>query len=416
MWDPIEPGDWRTSKRTDLDSVQGSVASIINRVKEGGDQALVDITSELDRMTLEDIRIPEEELLQAYDQVDPIVVKALNDSYYRISRFHREQLPSPSWYCDSGPGIVLGMKSEPLDSVGAYIPGGRAAYPSTVLMATIPARVAGVSRICCCTPPPVNPITKVALHIAGVREAYSLGGAQAIAAMALGTETISPVRKIVGPGNIYVTAAKIMLSDHVDIDFPAGPSEIVILADKTSNPEFIAADILAQAEHDPMASCALVTLDLDLPGKVWDTLEKRLVNAPRREIMEKALENAGYTVVDDLESGIEACNLMAPEHLSLQVDDPWSIVDRMRNAGAIFLGGYSAVACGDYASGTNHILPTAGYPSIRSGLDVNHFLRRTSIQMISREGLDHIGKTVMTLARAEGLHEHARSIEVRERD
>jgi histidinol dehydrogenase len=413
MWESLDPEDWRASKRTDLSSVHEAVAQIIERVRGGGDAALKEITMELDGQDLEEIRVHKEELEGAFDLVDPAIVKALNDVYYRISRFHRMQMPPSAWFGTAGTGIILGMKSEPLERVGAYIPGGRASYPSTVLMATIPARVAGVPQICCCTPPPISPITLVALYIVGVREVYCLGGAQAIAAMALGTETISPVQKVVGPGNIYVTAAKMMVTDLVDIDFPAGPSEIVIVADDSANPDFIAADILAQAEHDPMASCALVTLDPKLPEQIWERIESRLDSTLRKEIIRKALENAGFMVVDNVEAAVEACNKMAPEHLSVQLRDPWPAVDKIRNAGSVFVGRYSAVACGDYASGTNHILPTAGYPSIKSGLDVNHFLRRTSVQMVSREGLDQIGDMIITLAKAEGLHEHARSVEIR---
>lgn len=413
MWESLDPEGWRTSKRTDLSNVHESVAQIIERVRIGGDAALKDITLELDGVDLDEIRVTKEELEGAFDLVDPAIVKALNDAYYRICRFHRMQMPPPAWFGEAGPGIILGMKTEPLGRVGAYIPGGRASYPSTVLMATVPARVAGVPQICCCTPPPINPITLVALCVAGVREVYSLGGAQAIAAMALGTETISRVQKVVGPGNIYVTAAKMILENIVDIDFPAGPSEIVIVADDSGYPDFIAADILAQAEHDPKASCALVTVDPKLPEQVWECIESRLDSTPRREIIEKVLENAGFIVVDSVSAAIEACNKMAPEHVSIQLRDPWPAVDMVRNAGAVFVGRYSAVACGDYASGTNHILPTAGYPSVKSGLDVDHFLRRTSVQMISKEGLDHIGNMVETLARAEGLHEHARSVELR---
>jgi histidinol dehydrogenase len=413
MWKQLELEKWRESRRTDLGLVRERVSSIIDRVRNGGDSALEELTMELDGVDTLESRVDEDEFESAYDQVDPELVKGLNDAYSRIHRFHRMQMPRSTWFVESGPGIILGMRATPLGRVGAYVPGGRASYPSTVLMATIPAKVAGVPSICCCSPPPINPLTLVALHIAGVREVYRLGGAQAIAAMALGTETIRGVQKIVGPGNMYVTTAKMMLMEEVEIDFPAGPSEIVVVADHSSEPSYIAADILAQAEHDPMAACALVTTDPELPSKVWSEIESRMDRAPRKEIIEKALERSGYLVVEGVREAMEASNQIAPEYLSLQLEDSWAAVDLIKNAGAVFVGRYSAVASGDYASGTNHILPTAGYPSIHSGLDVHHFLKRTSIQMVSRSGLEEIGPLVERLATSEGLHEHARSIDVR---
>jgi histidinol dehydrogenase len=282
-------------------------------------------------------------------------------------------------------------------------------------MCTIPAKVAGVREICCCTPPPVNPITLVALDIAGVDEIYRVGGAQAIAAMAIGTDTIPRVEKIVGPGNVYVTAAKMLLRDEAEIDFPAGPSEIAILADSTANPVFIAADILAQAEHDPNAACVLVTTDAALADAVTEQVKRMAAGAARREIVETALDHSGYIVAGDLDEAVATVDGIAPEHLSLQVADPLGILNRIRNAGSIFVGPYAAVACGDYASGTNHVLPTAGYARFYSGLDVNHFCRRSTVQMITREGLEAIGDVVETIADAEGLHAHAESVRVRRR-
>jgi len=299
--------------------------------------------------------------------------------------------------------------------VGAYVPGGRAAYPSTALMCTIPAVVAGVGEICCCTPPPVSPITLAALDIAGVGEIYRVGGAQAIAAMAIGTETIPAVEKIVGPGNVYVTVAKMLLRDEAEIDFPAGPSEIAIIADDTANPTFIAADILAQAEHDPSAACVLVTTDATLADSVGAEVKRMAAGAVRREIVEEALGHSGYIIAGDLDEAVEVVDGIAPEHLSIQVRDPLDILTRIKNAGSIFVGPYAAVACGDYASGTNHVLPTAGYARLYSGLDVNHFCRRSTVQVITREGLEAIGDAVETIADAEGLHAHAESVRVRRR-
>jgi histidinol dehydrogenase len=308
---------------------------------------------------------------------------------------------------------VLGVKTTPLDRIGIYVPGGRASYPSTVLMCTVPARVAGVLNVIMCTPPPVNPLTLIAADIAGVDSIYLVGGAQAIAAMALGTKTIAPVQKIVGPGNVYVTAAKMMLRDLVEIDSPAGPSEIAILADHTADETFIAADVLAQAEHDPNAACVLVTTDEVLAGKVGREVLKMAAKAERKEIVDKALQNSGYVLARDLHSAIELINFIAPEHLSIQVSDPLTVLQGIRNAGSIFVGRYAAVALGDYASGTNHVLPTAGYAHVHSGLDVAHFMKRSSVQIVEREGLETIGSTVEALAKAEGLHAHARSVRLR---
>jgi histidinol dehydrogenase len=311
------------------------------------------------------------------------------------------------------PGIVLGVKTTALDRIGIYVPGGRAPYPSSALMCAVPAKVAGVREICACSPPPINPMTLVALDIAGVTEIYRSGGAQAIAAMAFGTETVKPVQKIVGPGNVYVTLAKMMLREKVEIDFPAGPSEIGIIADHTANPRIVAADVLAQAEHDPNAACILITTDKNLPGKVGKEIAELLIREPRKEIIEQALNNSGYTIVADMEEAIAASDRVAPEHLSIQVADPLSVVIRVKNAGAIFVGKYSAVACGDYAVGTNHVLPTAGYSKMYSGLDVSHFCKTASVEMIDKNGLEAIGDIVETIAEAEGLHAHAQSVKIR---
>jgi histidinol dehydrogenase len=311
------------------------------------------------------------------------------------------------------PGIVLGIKTTPLNRVGLYIPGGRAAYPSSALMCAVPAFVAGVKEICACSPPPIKPLTLVALDIAGVTEIYSAGGAQAVAAMALGTESIRPVQKIVGPGNVYVTLAKIMLREKAEIDFPAGPSEIGIIADTTADPRIIAADILAQSEHDPNAACILITTDKSLPAKVGKEIERELAAAPRKEIIGQSLKNSGYTIFSDMDEAIAASDVVAPEHLSIQVADPLAVVMKVKNAGAIFVGKYSAVACGDYAVGTNHCLPTAGYSKMYSGLDVAHFCKTASVEMINRSGLEAIGDIVETIATAEGLHAHARSVKIR---
>ncbi|WP_292516959.1 histidinol dehydrogenase [Methanoculleus sp.] len=415
MWQALDIETWIAGRRSDIDRVKGPVSEIIARVRAEGDLALIDLTKRFDGIDLAEIAVSDEEREAAYDQVDARLVESLVEAEARISQFHELQRGRDLWLQEMEPGITLGVKTTPLSRVGAYVPGGRAAYPSTALMCTIPAKVAGVREICCCTPPPASPITLVALDIAGVDEIYRVGGAQAIAAMALGTETVPRVEKIVGPGNVYVTAAKMLLRDEAEIDFPAGPSEIAILADGTANPTFIAADILAQAEHDPNAACVLVTTDAALAGKVGEEVKRMAGEAKRREIVAKALDHSGYIVAGDLDEGVETVDGIAPEHLSVQVADPLAVINRIRSAGSIFVGPYAAVACGDYASGTNHVLPTAGYARLYSGLDVNHFCRRSTVQMITREGLEAIGDVVETIADAEGLHAHAESVRVRRR-
>ncbi|MDD1708230.1 MAG: histidinol dehydrogenase [Methanoregulaceae archaeon] len=410
MWKAVEVDAWIAGRKSSLEDARITVTEIIGRVRNDGDTALRQLSRHVE---LKEIAVSDEEREAAYDAVDEKIITSLADAKDRIGHFHELQRPRDLWLEEVEPGIVLGIKTTPLHRVGLYIPGGRAAYPSSALMCAIPARVAGVSEICACSPPPISPMTLVALDLAGVTEIYRSGGAQAIAAMALGTETIPPVQKIVGPGNIYVTLAKMMLREQVEIDFPAGPSEIGIIADQTADPQIIAADILAQAEHDPNAACILITTDVKLPEKVGREVKTMTGKAPRKEIIMQALKNSGYVVVRDLDEAIAVSDTVAPEHLSIQVADPLPVVMRVQHAGAIFVGRYSAVACGDYAIGTNHVLPTAGYAKTYSGLDVQHFCKTASVEMISREGLEVIGDTVETIADAEGLHAHAESVRVR---
>ncbi|HEX3001773.1 MAG TPA: histidinol dehydrogenase, partial [Methanoregula sp.] len=359
MWKAVGIDAWLAARKTSLEDARGTVTEIIGRVKNEGDAALIDLAKKY--CTLDHVAVTDAERESAYDEVDAQVVEALIEAHARIERFHERQRPRDLWFEEMEPGIVLGMKSTGLNRVGLYVPGGRAAYPSSALMCAVPAKVAGVKEICACSPPPIKPLTLVALDIAGVTEIYQAGGAQAVAAMALGTESIKPVQKIVGPGNVYVTLAKMMLREHAEIDFPAGPSEIGIIADSTAHPKVVAADVLAQAEHDPNAACILITTDPALPAKVGKEIEMMLAEAPRKEIITGALKNSGYTVVKDIDEAIAASDVVAPEHLSIQVADPLTVVTKVQNAGAIFVGRYSAVACGDYAVGTNHCLPTAGY-------------------------------------------------------
>jgi len=410
MWKAVGIDAWLAGRKSSLEDARVTVTDIIERVRKNGDTALRELSRHYD---LKEIAVSDEERESAYDDVDTQIVESLIEAHARIERFHELQKPKDLWLQEMEPGIVLGVKTTALDRVGIYVPGGRAPYPSSALMCSVPAKVAGVRQICACSPPPIHPMTLVALDIAGVSEIYRSGGAQAIAAMALGTQTVKPVQKIVGPGNVYVTLAKMMLRENVEIDFPAGPSEIGIIADHTADPRIVASDVLAQAEHDPNAACILITTDRNLPEKVGHEITRLLASAPRKEIIEKALNNSGYTIVADMDGAIAASDMVAPEHLSIQVEDPLSVVTRVKNAGAIFVGKYSAVACGDYAVGTNHVLPTAGYSKMYSGLDVAHFCKTASVEILDKNGLESIGDIVETLAEAEGLHAHAQSVKLR---
>jgi histidinol dehydrogenase len=415
MWNQCDISVWKEKRRGDISGVLGAVRDIVDLVEREGDAALLDLTERFDRIRLDTPCILPEEVEEAYEEVDERLVEALCEAEARITRFHELQKSRSLWLEEVEPGITLGVRTRPLDRVGCYVPGGRAAYPSTVLMTAVPARVAGVPEICCCTPPPADPLTLVAMDIAGVTECYRVGGAQAIAAMAIGTETIRPVDKIVGPGNVYVTAAKMILRDRAEIDFPAGPSEIGIIADMTADPSYIAADVLAQAEHDPHSASLLVTTDAGLAERVGKEIGRMVASSPRREIIEEALTQSGYVIASSRSEAVRMMDEIAPEHLSLQVADPMSLLQEVGHAGSIFVGPWTPVACGDYASGTNHVLPTAGYAKVYSGLDVQHFCTRSQVQILTEEGLAAIGDVVEALAEAEGLYGHAESVRVRRR-
>ncbi len=413
MWQPLDLDTWAERRRGELKNVQASVSDIIEDVRVHGDDALIKLTERFDKIKLESMRVSEEEMEAAYELVDPPLVRELRVAAANIERFHKMQLDAQNWTKEVEPGIMLGVRLLPIQRVGAYVPGGRASYPSTALMCVIPAKVAGVPEVMVCTPPPANPLTLVALDIASADEVYLIGGAQAVAAMALGTATINKVSKIVGPGNIFVTEAKLQLRDKVEIDFPAGPSEVLVIADESAEPAFVASDILAQAEHDPSSACLLITTSVTLAEKVGKELERAASSSPRYEIVRQSLRNAGYTIARDLEEAASFSDRAAPEHLSIQTKDPMLTLSMIHSAGSIFIGPYSPVAAGDYASGTNHVLPTAGYPSVLSGLDVRHFCKAASIQRLDEEGLRKLAPTIEGLARAEGLVEHARSVRVR---
>ena len=416
MWKQLEEGFWEKNRESKVDQVSADVLKIIDQVRRDGDRALIELTKKFDKVDIDSVAVTRDEIDDAYDSVSEELIEALETAAANIQRFHEMQLDPDMRLTETAPGVFLGIKSTPLERIGAYVPGGRAAYPSSALMSIIPARVAGVDEVICCTPSPVNPVTLVAMDIAGADEIYRVGGVQAIAAMALGTETVEPVQKIVGPGNVYVTAAKMLLRHNTEIDSPAGPSEIGIVADGSADPVFIAADILAQAEHDPSSACVLVTTDRTLPKKVWDNIEKMMQNAPRQKVIKEALGNSGYMIKASVEECIEAMNAMAPEHLSLQVADPMTALNIVRNAGSIFVGPYTPVAAGDYASGTNHILPTAGNAAVVSGLNTAHFRKTSTVQMISKEGLEELAPTVERIAEAEGLIAHKDSVSIRFRN
>jgi len=408
-------------KRSDLDvsSAVPKVTKIVADVRELGDEALLKYTKSLDgvRLDRKQLRVSDQEIDDAYKQVDLETVKAIKRAAAAIEKFQRRQLPR-EWSMELRPGIRVGQLVRPLARVGIYIPGGLASYPSSALMAAIPARIAGVRQIIACTPPKkdggVNGVMLVAADVAGIDAVFKVGGAQAIAAMAYGTPTIPKVDKIVGPGNIYVVAAKQVVAQNVDVDFAAGPSEVLIIADASAIQEYIAADMLAQAEHDPAAAAVLVTTSSELASKVCETIEKMLGENPRGKIARRALSKYGRVIVTaNLGQAIEFANDYAPEHLELMVKRPREVLKRVRNAAAIFIGPYSPVAAGDFAVGPNHILPTGGVARRRSGLSVLDFVRLPTLQTLTEGGLKRVAATAERLAKAEGLPGHARSIKER---
>lgn len=398
---------------------EGVVAEIIRNVRENGDKALFSYTKQFDRCDIhaETVRVTEAEIEEAYTKVDAQFVDVMKKSAANIRSFHEKQLHN-SWFDPRPDGTILGMKVLPVAVAGVYVPGGKAAYPSSVLMNVIPARVAGVERIIMTTPPgadgKVNPGTLVAAHIAGVQEVYKAGGAQAIAAMAFGTQSIPRVDKITGPGNIFVALAKKACFGYVSIDSIAGPSEICVIADETANPRYVAADLLSQAEHDELASAILITTSETLAEEVSREAAQFAEKLERREIIQKSLDHYGYILlVDTLEEAVEAANDIASEHLEILTRDPFSLMTKIRNAGAIFLGEYSSEPLGDYFAGPNHVLPTNGTARFFSPLNVDDFLKKTSIISYSRQALEKIHRDIECFAENEGLTAHANSIKVR---
>lgn len=395
----------------------GVAQRIIDEVRARGDAALRELTEQLDHAAVQDLRVSDAEIEAAVASVDERFRRALSEAAWAIEDFHRRQAQQ-SWFTTSENGVVLGQMVTPLRRVGIYVPGGRARYPSSVLMNAIPAIVAGVDEIAMVVPPApdgsVDPHTLAAAAEVGVTEIYKVGGAQAIAALAYGTETIPRVDKITGPGNAYVTAAKKLVMGEVGIDMLAGPSEVLIVADETAEPLLVAIDLMAQAEHDPRAAAFLVTTDPELPDAVEDAIRDLLEDSPRAEVITRALEDNGVAVVcPDIDVAIEVANEVAPEHLELQVDSPFELLGRVRNAGAVFLGPWTPESVGDYVAGPNHVLPTGGTARFSSPLSVDDFVKKTSVISYTLEGLYADGAAVMEIAAAEGLAAHAGAVGLR---
>jgi histidinol dehydrogenase len=412
----------RICDRTSQDQIvhkESTVREVLQAVKRHGDKALLHYTEEFDRQTLspEQLRVSGSELDAAYQQVSKELLNAIQLATRQIEAFHRQRIPK-SWVHFGDDEVVLGKRYTPVDRAGIYVPGGRASYPSTVLMNAIPAKVAQVSRIVMVTPPgpegAINPAVLVAAQEAGVQEIYRVGGAQAIAALAYGTETIPKVDVITGPGNIYVTLAKKLVYGTVGIDSLAGPSEVLIIADEGANPAYVAADLLAQAEHDPMAAAVLLTTDAQLAKQVQAEVQRQLKDHPRRILTEKAIAHYGLIViVDSLDTAAELSNEFAPEHLELEIAEPWDLLEKIRHAGAIFLGNSTPEAVGDYLAGPNHTLPTSGAARYASALSVETFMKHSSLIQYSPTALYKVSGAIQALAQAEGLPSHADSVRLR---
>ena len=381
------------------------VRPIIEMVREEGDKALFELTERFDGVKIDSIKVSEEEIDQAYELVDDDLIDSLEIARENIERFHYITMPERDVRIDFG-DFIMGKKFIPIDSAGLYIPGGRASYPSTVLMSAVPTNLAGVGNVVACTPPnregKVNTLTLVAMDICGVDEIYRIGGAQAIAAMAYGTETVKKVDKIVGPGNVYVTAAKLLVQKDVAIDMPAGPSEVLVIADDNADPEIVFLECISQLEHDPMARAFLITTSSELAEDVGRKIRAQIDNF-----------NFRVEVVNSIGEAVDISNRIAPEHLVILTDNHWEVFEKIRHAGSVFLGKFSPVSAGDYASGTNHILPTGGYARMYSGVSVETFMKSLTYQELSKVSLERLADAVINLARAEGLEWHAKSVEER---
>lgn len=398
---------------------EATVREIVEAVRTNGDEALLHYTEKFDRQTLtaEQLRVDGAQLDAAYQQISPTLLKAIQTACKNIEQFHRQRLPK-SWVNFEDDGVVLGKRYSPVARAGIYVPGGRASYPSTVMMNAIPARVAGVSRVVMVTPigasGQISPAVLVAAQEAGIQEIYQVGGAQAIAALAYGTATIPNVDVITGPGNIYVTLAKKQVYGTVGIDSLAGPSEVLIIADHSANPVHVAADLLAQAEHDPMAAAILITTDQAIAEATATEVTQQLSNHPRQTLTEKAIAHYGLAVVvDDLETAAQLSDIFAPEHLELEVEEPWELLPLVHQAGAIFLGHDTPEAVGDYLAGPNHTLPTSGAARYASPLSTETFMKHTSLVQYTRAALANIAEDIDVLTEAEGLPSHGDSVRLR---
>ncbi len=406
------------SKREASEDVDRAAREIVERVRREGDSALIDYSRRFDRIDLEKtgIAVTEAEIDAAFDIAPASTIEAPKLAHERIEKHHARQLPKDDRYTDAL-GVELGSRWTAIEAVGLYVPGGTASYPSSVLMNAVPAKVAGVERIVMVVPAPdgiLNPLVLVAARLAGVSEIYRVGGAQAIAALAYGTETISPVAKIVGPGNAYVAAAKRIVFGTVGIDMIAGPSEVLVIADKDNNPDWIAADLLAQAEHDTAAQSILMTNDEALALAVEEAVERQLRNLPRAQTAAASWRDFGAVIlVEDFEAAIPLANRIAAEHLEIATADPEALLPKIRNAGSIFIGGYTPEVIGDYVGGCNHVLPTARSARFSSGLSVLDYMKRTSLLKLGPDQLRVLGPAAIEIARAEGLDAHAQSVAIR---
>ena len=400
------------------ETVEDTVKNILKDVKKNGDKAVIEYANKFERSRLKSsmLKVEDTEREDALNHVDNDDIEALKAAANRIERFHRKQLRN-SWITTEEDGIILGQMIQPIEKVGVYVPGGKASYPSSVLMNAIPAQLAGVQKVVMVTPAQngrVNPFILIAAGIVGIKEIFKVGGAQAIAALAYGTETIPKVDKIVGPGNVYVSCAKRLVFGEVDIDMIAGPSEILIISDGSGSPAHIASDLLSQAEHDEMSASYLITDAFDFARSVEDELYKQLDSFKKKKIAQSSIEKNGAIILTrDIDESIKLANRIAPEHLELAVESPFELLTKIKNAGAIFLGHSSPEAVGDYLAGPNHVLPTGGTARFSSPLDVDDFIKKSSIVSFSREALNSVGQNVIRIARMEGLDAHARSVEQR---
>lgn len=403
-------------KEDDLEVV-AKVSNILSKVKKFGDKALLSFTKEFDGVDLKSLEVKSEELDNAFKLVEKEFINALEEAALNIKEYHENQ-KNRGYILNKEDGVYMGQRVIPLEKVGIYVPGGTAAYPSSVLMNVIPAKVAGVKEIIMVTPPSkdggINPYIAVAAKISGIDKIYKVGGAQAVGALAYGTETIPKVDKIVGPGNMFVAIAKRLVFGKVDIDMIAGPSEILVIGDKTANPKYIAADLMSQAEHDKLASSILVTTSMELYKNVEKELEKQVEELERKDIIKESLKNFGIAIVcNNLKECIEISNILAPEHLEIMTENPMELLGEVKNAGSVFLGHYSPEPVGDYFGGTNHVLPTNGTARFFSPLSVDSFIKKSSYLYYSEEALKKHGEKIILLAQKEGLTAHANSVKVR---